>query len=78
MLSHYHSAIDPEVENDTHAFMLRTVGFKKRVLEAGRASGHMSEMLNAQARSVAGVEIVPVVARSAQSVGRTGSCRKLR
>lgn len=38
MLSHYHSAIDPEVENDTHAFMLRMVGFNKRVLEAGSLS----------------------------------------
>jgi 2-polyprenyl-3-methyl-5-hydroxy-6-metoxy-1,4-benzoquinol methylase len=66
MLSHYHSAIDAEAENDSHAYMLRMVGFNKRVLEAGCASGHMSEMLNAQACSVVGIEIDPLVAQSAE------------
>ena len=65
MLSHYHSAIDPEVENDSHSCMLRMVGFNKRVLEAGCASGHMSEMLHARACSVVGIEIDKVVAQSA-------------
>lgn len=65
MLSHYHSAINPEVENDSHSCMLRMVGFNKRVLESGCASGHMSEALNARACSVVGVEIDPVAAQSA-------------
>jgi O-antigen biosynthesis protein len=37
--------------------MLRMVGFNKRVLEAGCASGHVSERLSAQGCSVVGVEI---------------------
>lgn len=66
MLSHYHSAIDPEVENDSHSWMLRMVGYNKRVLEAGCASGHMSEMLHARACTVVGVEIDGEVARAAE------------
>ena len=30
MLSHYHTAIDPGGENNSHASMLRMVGFNKR------------------------------------------------
>lgn len=66
MLSHYHSAINPEVENDSHSWMLRMVGYNKRVLEAGCASGHVSEMLSGQGCSVVGVEIDEDVARSAR------------
>lgn len=57
MLSRYHAAIDPADENNSHAAMLRMVGFNKRVLEAGCASGHVSEQLRAQGCSVVGVEI---------------------
>ncbi len=37
--------------------MLRMVGFNKRVLETGCASGHMSELLSAQGCTVVGMEI---------------------
>jgi 2-polyprenyl-3-methyl-5-hydroxy-6-metoxy-1,4-benzoquinol methylase len=37
--------------------MLRMVGFNKRVLEAGCASGHVSERLSLQGCSVVGIEI---------------------
>jgi 2-polyprenyl-3-methyl-5-hydroxy-6-metoxy-1,4-benzoquinol methylase len=57
MLSHYHTDFDVENENNSHAAMLRMVGFNKRVLEAGCASGHVSEKLNAQGCTVVGVEI---------------------
>jgi 2-polyprenyl-3-methyl-5-hydroxy-6-metoxy-1,4-benzoquinol methylase len=57
MLSHYHTAIDPEEENDAHSSLLRMVGYNKRVLEAGCASGHVSEALSAQGCSVVGIEI---------------------
>jgi 2-polyprenyl-3-methyl-5-hydroxy-6-metoxy-1,4-benzoquinol methylase len=66
MLSHYHSAIDLGVENDSHTWMLRMVGSNKRVLEAGCASGHMSEMLVAQGCSVVGIEIDDQVAHVAE------------
>jgi 2-polyprenyl-3-methyl-5-hydroxy-6-metoxy-1,4-benzoquinol methylase len=61
MLSHYHASFDVDDENNSHAVMLRMVGFNKRVLEAGCASGHVSEQLNAQGCRVVGVEIDPTV-----------------
>lgn len=57
MLSHYHTSINPEEENDAHSCLLRMVGFNKRVLEAGCASGHVSEALHKQGCTVIGVEI---------------------
>ena len=57
MLSHYHTSINLEEENDAHSCLLRMVGFNKRVLEAGCASGHVSEALHAQGCSVVGIEI---------------------
>ncbi|HEV3267628.1 MAG TPA: class I SAM-dependent methyltransferase [Acidimicrobiales bacterium] len=56
MQSHYHTTINPDDDNNSHALMLRMVGFNKRVLEAGCASGHVSELLNAQGCTVVGVE----------------------
>jgi 2-polyprenyl-3-methyl-5-hydroxy-6-metoxy-1,4-benzoquinol methylase len=57
VLSRYHASINPEEENNSHAIMLRMVGFNKRVLEAGCASGHVSERLSKQGCSVVGIEI---------------------
>jgi 2-polyprenyl-3-methyl-5-hydroxy-6-metoxy-1,4-benzoquinol methylase len=42
------------------------VGFNKRVLEAGCASGHVSEVLNAQGCRVVGIEIDAEVVKSAE------------
>ncbi|MGC2486254.1 MAG: class I SAM-dependent methyltransferase [Acidimicrobiales bacterium] len=57
MLSHYHAQIDPDEENNSHATMLKMVGFNKRVLETGCASGHMSALLKAQGCTVVGMEL---------------------
>jgi 2-polyprenyl-3-methyl-5-hydroxy-6-metoxy-1,4-benzoquinol methylase len=57
MLSHYHTNVDVEKNNSSHAAMLRMVGFNKRVLEAGCASGHVSEKLSAQGCTVVGIEV---------------------
>ncbi|HVA53259.1 MAG TPA: class I SAM-dependent methyltransferase [Acidimicrobiales bacterium] len=65
MRSHYHTAIDPDDDNNSHALMLQMVGFNKRVLEAGCASGHVSEMLNAQGCTVVGIESDPTVVEPA-------------
>jgi len=65
MLSHYHADINPDDDNNSHVAMLRLIGFNKRVLEAGCASGHMSEMLHAQGCSVVGVEIDSTVVQPA-------------
>lgn len=65
MLSHYHASFDVDDENNSHAVMLRMVGFNKRVLEAGCASGHVSEQLHAQGCRIVGVEIDPGVVEPA-------------
>ena len=65
MLSHYHTAVDPGGENNSHASMLRMVGFNKRTLEIGCASGHVSEQLKAQGCRVVGVEVDATVAEAA-------------
>ena len=57
MLSHYHAEIDPDEENNSHTTMLRMVGYNKRVLETGCASGHMSALLKAQGCTVVGMEV---------------------
>lgn len=57
MRSHYDADIDPGLENNSHSSILRMVGFNKRVLEAGCASGHVSKMLHAQGCSIVGVEV---------------------
>jgi 2-polyprenyl-3-methyl-5-hydroxy-6-metoxy-1,4-benzoquinol methylase len=65
VLSHYHSTINPENENNSHVAMLRMIGFNKRVLEAGCASGHVSEFLHSQGCSVVGVELDSTVVQPA-------------
>jgi O-antigen biosynthesis protein len=67
MLSHYHATFDVNDENNSHAVMLRMVGFNKRVLEAGCASGHMSEILHSQGCRVVGVEIDAAVVEPARA-----------
>ena len=66
MLSHYHTSINPDEENDAHSSLLRMVGFNKRVLEAGCASGHVSEALSGQGCSVVGIEIDSAVVQPAE------------
>jgi 2-polyprenyl-3-methyl-5-hydroxy-6-metoxy-1,4-benzoquinol methylase len=66
MLSHYHTEIDPQEENDAHSCLLRMVGHNKRVLEAGCASGHVSEALHKQGCSVVGIEIDADVVKPAE------------
>ena len=56
MVSQYHVAIDPDAPNNAHAFMLRMVGWNKRVLELGAASGHMTAALGTQSCRVTAVE----------------------
>ena len=66
MRSHYHASIDPEVEHNSHSAVLRMIGFNKRVLEAGCASGHVSEVLQARGCRVVGIEVDADVARAAE------------
>lgn len=67
MRSHYDAEIDPRLENNSHSSVLRMVGFNKRVLEAGCASGHVSKMLFAQGCSVVGIEMDATVVEPARA-----------
>jgi 2-polyprenyl-3-methyl-5-hydroxy-6-metoxy-1,4-benzoquinol methylase len=65
VLSRYHTSINPDEKNNSHVTMLRMVGFNKRVLEAGCASGHVSERLSLQGCSVVGIEIEAAIVEPA-------------
>ncbi len=56
MPSRYDVAVDPTAANNAHAFMLRMVGWNRRVLELGAAGGHMTRALIAQGCQVTAVE----------------------
>jgi len=66
VLSNYHASIDLANENNSHSCVLGMIGHNKRVLEAGCASGHVSEVLHARGCSVVGVEIDQSVTGSAE------------
>src|SRR5438874_922 len=54
--SRYHVEIDVD-SNSTHANILRLVGTRKRVLELGCATGHMSRILADRACDVTAIEL---------------------
>ncbi len=57
MLSQYHRDVDPRAPNNAHAYQLELVGWNRRVLELGAASGHMTQALVAQDCQVTSVEL---------------------
>jgi len=62
MSSRYDVAVDPDAPNNAHAFMLRQVGWNRRVLELGAAHGHVTRALAAQNNRVTAVEFDPEAA----------------
>lgn len=53
----YESTIDPDAENSCHATTLAFVGFNKRVLEVGCATGYFTKALTERGCDVVGIEI---------------------
>jgi len=53
----YDLTIDPEAENNTHAFVLDMIGYSKRVLEVGCATGYLTKVLTQRGCTVTGIEI---------------------
>jgi 2-polyprenyl-3-methyl-5-hydroxy-6-metoxy-1,4-benzoquinol methylase len=45
MPSRYHHTIDPSATNNAHAYALELIGWNRRVLELGAASGHVTQAL---------------------------------
>ena len=52
----YETAIDPGAENNSHAFTLDIVGYNKRVLEVGCATGYFTKALSDRGCQVVGIE----------------------
>jgi 2-polyprenyl-3-methyl-5-hydroxy-6-metoxy-1,4-benzoquinol methylase len=61
----YDVPVDPSTPNNVHAMTLRFVGFNKRVLEIGCASGHVTRALVSQGNTVVGVDIDAAAAEKA-------------
>jgi 2-polyprenyl-3-methyl-5-hydroxy-6-metoxy-1,4-benzoquinol methylase len=52
----YDTTIDPGAENNSHAFTLDIVGYNKRVLEVGCATGYFTKALSDRGCQVVGIE----------------------
>ena len=53
----YDCIIDPDAENNTHAFSLAMIGHNKRVLEVGCATGYFTKALAERGCKVVGMEL---------------------
>jgi len=62
----YDLTIDPDAENNTHAFALGMIGHNKTVLEVGCATGYFTKALTEYGCKVVGVEIDPDAAKLAE------------
>lgn len=62
----YDLTVDPDAENNTHAFALGMIGHNKRVLEVGCATGYFTKVLAERGCKVIGMEIEPEAAKLAE------------
>jgi 2-polyprenyl-3-methyl-5-hydroxy-6-metoxy-1,4-benzoquinol methylase len=62
----YDLVIDPDADNNTHAYALELIGHNKRVLEMGCATGYFTKVLGERGCKVVGVEIDPEAAALAE------------
>ena len=62
----YDLTVDPDAENNTHAFALRMIGHNKTVLEVGCATGYFTKVLAERGCKVIGMEIDAEAAKLAE------------
>jgi 2-polyprenyl-3-methyl-5-hydroxy-6-metoxy-1,4-benzoquinol methylase len=68
VLSRYDIRVDPGSPNNAHAFAVDLVGWNRRVLELGAASGHVTRALVAQRCRVTAIEYEAESARELEGV----------
>lgn len=62
----YDLTVDPDADNNTHAFALGMIGHNKTVLEVGCATGYFTKVLAERGCKVTGMELDPEAAALAQ------------
>ena len=62
----YETAVDPDAENNSHAFALSLIGFNKSVLEVGCSTGYLTKVMSERGCNVVGIEIDPDAALVAE------------
>jgi O-antigen biosynthesis protein len=65
-LSIYEVPVDPNAENNGHAFALSLIGYNKTVLEVGCSSGFFTKVLVERGCNVVGIELDPEAAEMAE------------
>ena len=63
----YDLTVDPDAENNTHAFALGMIGHNKTVLEVGCATGYFTKALAERGCKVVGMELSPEAAAVAEN-----------
>ena len=63
----YDLTIDPDAENNTHAFALAMIGHNKSVLEVGCATGYFTKVLAERGCKVIGMELDASAAKQAEN-----------
>ena len=58
--------VDPDAENNTHAYALAMVGYNKSVLEVGCATGYFTEAMVERGCTVVGIELDPAAGDTLQ------------
>jgi len=62
----YETTVDPDAEDNSHASTLDIVGYNKRVLEVGCATGYFTKALSDRGCQVVGIELDPDAAAIAE------------
>ena len=62
----YDLTVDPDAENNAHAFTLEMIGHNKTVLEVGCATGYFTKVLSERGCKVVGMELDPDAAKVAE------------
>ncbi len=62
----YEVPVNPDAENNSHAFALNFVGYNKSVLEVGCSTGYLTKVMAERGCSVVGIELDPDAAENAE------------